>query len=131
MTIFGLDFQATFYLISFYLKQALFAKLYNKLMKDKYRTYAIIARSWFETTLDYKPRIAGPTIEEFHFLVHKLSEIQTTLQYKPQWKMEVKNLQALAYNGKHMVYNIYELNKHKTMLILHIDSMLLCICIIN
>ena len=38
--------------------------------------------------------------------------------------MEVKNLQALAYNGKHMVHNIYELNKRKTMLILHIDSIL-------
>ena len=29
-----------------------------------YRTRAIITRSWFETSLDYKPRILGP-----HFLV--------------------------------------------------------------
>ena len=53
----------------------------------EYRTSAIIARSWFEATLDYKARILAPKIEEFLFLVHKLSVILTALQYKPQWKM--------------------------------------------
>ena len=35
----------------------------------KYRTCAIITRSWFETALDYKPRILGPKIEGFLCLV--------------------------------------------------------------
>ena len=39
-----------------------------------YRTCAIITRSRFETTLDYKPRI---------FKVRKVS-LQTALQYKPR-----------------------------------------------
>ena len=30
-----------------------------------YRMRAIKFRSWFETALDYKPRILGPKIEEF------------------------------------------------------------------
>ena len=30
-----------------------------------YCTRAIITWSWFETTLDYKPRILGQKIEEF------------------------------------------------------------------
>ena len=49
-----------------------------------YRTRAIITRSWFETALDYKPRILDPKIEEFPCLVHKLSVILTALQYKLQ-----------------------------------------------
>ena len=47
--------------------------------------------------LDYKPRILGPKIEEFHCLLHKLSVILSSLQYKLQWKMEVKNIQAATY----------------------------------
>ena len=35
----------------------------------------------FEAALDYKPRILGPKIEGFSFLVHKLSVISTALQY--------------------------------------------------
>ena len=50
-----------------------------------YRTRAILTRSWFETALDYKPRILGQAIEEFPRLVHKLSVILTDLQCKPQW----------------------------------------------
>ena len=50
-----------------------------------YRTGAIMTRSWFETDLDYKPRILDPKFEEFPCLVHKLSVILTALQYKPQW----------------------------------------------
>ena len=52
-----------------------------------YRTRAIITRSWFETALNYKPRILDPKIEEFPCLVHKLSVTLTALQYKPNWKM--------------------------------------------
>ena len=47
------------------------------------RTRAIITRSWFETVLDYKPRILGPKIEEFPCLVHNLFVILTALRYKP------------------------------------------------
>ena len=43
--------------------------------KSKYRTRAIIARSWSETALVYKPRILGLKNEEFLFLVHKYSVI--------------------------------------------------------
>ena len=43
---------------------------------------AIITSSWFETALDYKPRILQPKIEE-----HKLSATLTALQYKPQLKI--------------------------------------------
>ena len=39
----------------------------------KYCTRTIITRSWFESALDYNPRILDPKIEEFHCLVHKLS----------------------------------------------------------
>ena len=53
----------------------------------KYRTRAIITCSWFETALNYKPRILDPKIEEFPCLVHKLSVTLTALQYKPQWKI--------------------------------------------
>ena len=42
-------------------------------------------------TLDYKPRILDPKIEEFLCLVHKLSVIITALQYKPQWGKKYKN----------------------------------------
>ena len=39
-----------------------------------YRTRAIIVtRSWFETSLEYKPQILDQKIEEFPYLVHKLS----------------------------------------------------------
>ena len=40
-----------------------------------YRTRAIIGRSQFEAALVYKLRILGLKIEEFPFLVHKLSVI--------------------------------------------------------
>ena len=36
-----------------------------------YRTRAIKTRSWYETSLDYKPQILGSKIEEFPFLVYK------------------------------------------------------------
>ena len=49
---------------------------------------AIITRSWFETSLDYTPRLLGPKLEEFTLLVHKLSVILTALQSKPQRKNE-------------------------------------------
>ena len=62
-----------------------------------YRTRAIITRSYFETTLDYKPLIYGPKIEEVPCLAHKLFVILTALQYG------VKNVQATAYNGVSMV----------------------------
>ena len=55
-----------------------------------YRTHAIITGSWFETALDYKPRILDPKIEEFPCLVHKLSVTLTAPNYKPQWKMGKK-----------------------------------------
>ena len=32
---------------------------------------AIITHSWFETALDYKPRVLDPKIEEFPCLVHR------------------------------------------------------------
>ena len=58
------------------------------LITTKDRTLATITRSLFETALNYKPRILDQKIEEFPCLVHKLSVILTTLQYKPQWKMK-------------------------------------------
>ena len=42
---------------------------------NKYRTRAIITRSWSETALVYKPRILGLKNEEFSLLVHKWSVI--------------------------------------------------------
>jgi hypothetical protein len=45
------------------------------MMWNRYRTRAIIGRSWFEAALVYKPRILGLKNEEFPFLVHKLSVI--------------------------------------------------------
>ena len=42
-------------------------KIFWKLWFLKYLTRAIITHSWFETALDYKPRILGPT-----FLVYVL-----------------------------------------------------------
>ena len=44
--------------------------LYKTEIKMIYRTHA---HSWFETTLDYEPKILDPKIEEFPCLVHKLS----------------------------------------------------------
>ena len=41
----------------------------------------------YKAALDYKPRILGPKIEKFPGLVHKLSVILTSLQYKPQGKV--------------------------------------------
>ena len=64
--------------------------------------HSIITRSGFENTL-YKLLLLGPKIEEFPYLVHKLSGILTALQYKPHWKMGVKNIQAAAYIGTHTV----------------------------
>ena len=49
------------------------------ILKKKYRTRAIITRSWFETALDYKPRILGPT---FLVYVLKWSVILTSLALK-------------------------------------------------
>ena len=54
--------------------------------KFEYRMRATITHSWFETALNYKPRILDPKIEEFPCLVDKLPVKLTTLQYKPQWK---------------------------------------------
>ena len=44
-------------------------------LKEVYRTRAIIGRSRFEAALIYKPQILGLENEEFPFLVHKLSVI--------------------------------------------------------
>ena len=64
----------------------------------KYRKRAIITRSWFETTLDYKPRILGPT---FLVYVLKWSVILTSLALKNG----VKNIQTAGYNGVRTVFN--------------------------
>ena len=48
-------------------------KYTNIILNNMYRTRAIIARSWSETALVYKPRILGLKNEEFPFLVHKWS----------------------------------------------------------
>ena len=69
--------------------------------KDLVGCHAIIIHSWFETTLNYKPKV-----EEFPCLVHKLSEILTALHYKyRQWK----GIQTAGYNGGRMV-NIMAFN---------------------
>ena len=62
-----------------------------------YSTCAIITRSWFETALDYKPRILGPT---FLVYVLKWSVILTSLALKNG----VKNIQTAGYNGARTVY---------------------------
>ena len=46
--------------------------------------------SWFETDLDYKRQILDPKMEEFSWLVHKLSVIIIALQCKLQWKWTKK-----------------------------------------
>ena len=51
--------------------------------------------------MDFRPKI-----EEFSGLVHKLSVILTALQYKPQWKMGVKNIQDAAHNDARTVTQI-------------------------
>ena len=56
--------------------------------------------------LDYKPRILGPKIEGFPFLVHKLSVILTALQYKPVNGMKYIKKPWLIYNGARMVYTV-------------------------
>ena len=61
-------------------------------------TSDIITSSRFEAALDYKPRILAPKIEEFLFLVHKLSVILTALV-----KNGLKSIQAAAYNGARTV----------------------------
>ena len=48
------------------------------------RTHDIITHSWFETALNYKPRILDPKIEKFPCLVHKMSKT------KQQWKLGLK-----------------------------------------
>ena len=60
-------------------------RIYDK--EGMYRTRATKSRSWFETALNYKPRILDPENEEFPCLVHKLSVTTTALQYKSQWKI--------------------------------------------
>ena len=62
----------------------------------KYRTHNIITRFWFEITLDYKPRILGPT-----FLVYVLKwfVIVTSIALKNG----VKNMQTAGYNGARTV----------------------------
>ena len=55
---------------------------------------------WFETALDYKPRIF---FGKFPSLVHKLFVILAAFEYKPQWKWG-KDYEAAAYNGAHTVY---------------------------
>jgi len=67
-------------------------KLNCKSVEYDYRTRAIITRSWFETGLDYKPRILGPT---FLVYVLKWSVILTFLALKNG----VKNIQTAGYNG--------------------------------
>ena len=69
-----------------------------------YRPRTISNRSWFEDALDYKPRILDPNIEEFPCLVHKLFVALTALQYKPQWKMGLKDIQTLGYNGAYGIH---------------------------
>ena len=44
----------------------------------KYSMPSTITCPWFETALNYKPRILDPKIEEFPCLVHKLS-VQTSI----------------------------------------------------
>ena len=53
--------------------------------KNLYRTRAIITRSWFEKVLEFKPWIFSPDFLVL-WLVHKLSAILTTLDYKSHWR---------------------------------------------
>ena len=68
-----------------------------------YRIRAIITRSWFETALDYKLRILGPT---FLVYVLKWSVILTSLTLKNG----VKNIQTAGYNGARTVFSIAKSN---------------------
>ena len=73
--------------------------------KNIYRTRAIITRSWFETALNYKPRILDSNNEELPFFSTKavcnsnLSTIYTAV------KNGVKEIQTAGYNGVRMVDN--------------------------
>ena len=67
-----------------YLRGVHMIPLYSPTITFNYHMHAIITRSWFETTLDYKLWILDPKIEEFPCLVHELSVTLTALQYKPQ-----------------------------------------------
>jgi hypothetical protein len=64
-----------------------------------YRTRAIITLSWFETALDYKPQILGPT---FLVYVLKWSVILTSLALKDG----VKDIQTAGYNGARTVDDV-------------------------
>ena len=48
------------------------------------RAPLFITRFWFDTALNYKPRILDSKIEAFPCLVHKFFVTLTALQYKPQ-----------------------------------------------
>ena len=68
----------------YYRVKSSYKPLYN-ISYIVYSTCNVITRSLFETTLDYQPRILGPKLNNFLiYLVHGLSVIITTLQYKPQ-----------------------------------------------
>ena len=68
-----------------------------------------ITRSWFETILDYKPRILHPKIEEFLCLVYKLSVTNTNRStIETAVKNGVKNIQTAGYNGARAVDCKYE-----------------------
>ena len=82
--------------------QGLFLINFFSKVNTVYRTRVIITRSWFETALDYKPRILGPT---FLVYVIKWSVILTSLALKNG----VKNIQTAGYNGARTIY----LNKEK------------------
>ena len=83
-------FQIFFFCEEYLIRTPTFiVEIFWKLWFLKYRTRAIITRSWFETSLDYIPRLLGPKIEEFTFLVHKLSVILTALQSKPQMSASI------------------------------------------
>ena len=64
----------------------------------QYRTSAIITRSWFETALDYKPRILG-----LIFLVYVLKWYVILISFA--LKNGVKNIQTEGYNGACTVFD--------------------------
>ena len=64
---------------------------------SEYHTRAIITRSWFETALNYKPRIFDPKMDEFPCLAHKFSVTLTAV------KNGLENIQTAGYNGARTV----------------------------
>ena len=82
--------------------------------KRPFTVRVTITRYWFETALDYKPRILGSKIEEFSCLVHKFSVVLIALQYKPQWNLgqKIYKPRLIMARVRYIVVIIYNFQRY-------------------